>query len=152
VSGTEPVEGADTVETQRRLAMAAAVLFLLGGLTGGYISAAQSGQIDADVGHAIAAHLNALLGTFWMLGVAWSLRFSTLGPRGLRALFWLLVSAAYGNWLLTGIKAALHVHGTYLSGDAKNDAMLGALTAVVVLPSLAATVLWIAGLRRPKGA
>ena len=51
----------------------AALLLLVGLLTGGYVSAAMTGKISADPHMALAAHLNCLLGAFWLLGMGWSL-------------------------------------------------------------------------------
>ena len=53
----------------RWLSFLAAVLFGLGVLTGPLVAMAMTKGIG-DPGSMLAAHLNALLGCFWMLGVA----------------------------------------------------------------------------------
>jgi len=141
-----------TIEsTQRRLAFHAAVLFLLGGLTGGYLAAAQTGRIPVDPGHARGSHLNAILATFWLLGLGWSLKFVRLSERALALLAGLAILSSYANWLVTGVKAALFVRGvdfeTGTEHAAANNIIFGILTATVVLPTIGACALWIWGLR-----
>jgi (hydroxyamino)benzene mutase len=132
----------------RLLVVAAAWLMLVGLLTGGYIAAAMTGSVDADPDIAVAAHLNAILGGLWMIAVAWTLQFVRYGAAGQRRLAWLLVVANWTNWLVTAVKAALRVHGIAAGPPAANDVVFATLTVLVVLPSLAAAVAWIAGLRR----
>lgn len=127
---------------------AAAVLMLLGLLTGGYISAAMTGRIAVDASAAVASHLNAILGAFFIIGVAWSLPMLRYGPVGQSRLAWAAIAPNYANWFITAIKAALQVRGVDWTGSAANDAIFVALTVFVVLPSLGATGAWIAGFRR----
>jgi hydroxylaminobenzene mutase len=132
----------------RVLVVAAAWLLLVGLLTGGYIAAAATGAIDADADSAVAAHLNAILGALWMIAVAWTLQYVRYGAVGQRRLAWLLVVSNWTNWLVTAVKAALHVHGIAAGPPAANNAVFVTLTTLVVLPSLAAAVAWALGLRR----
>jgi hydroxylaminobenzene mutase len=134
----------------RLLVISGAWLMLVGLLTGGYISAAASGAVDADQASAVAAHLNAILGGLWMIAVAWTLKFVRYGALGQRRLAWLLVIANWTNWLVTAVKAALHVHGIASGPPAANDVVFATLTVLVVLPSLAAAGAWAVGLRRPR--
>jgi hydroxylaminobenzene mutase len=137
--------------TATRLLVVSAAWLILGGLlTGGYIAAAATGKVDADPGMAVASHLNAILGAFWMLGVAWTLKLVRYGAVGQRRLAWLLVVANYANWIVTAIKAALKVHGIEAAPPAENNIIFGLLTVLVVLPSLAAAIGWIAALRKPR--
>jgi hydroxylaminobenzene mutase len=133
---------------RRRLAYHAAILFFLGGLTGGMISMVEAGKLNADLHMTLAAHLNGFLGAFWMLALAWTLRYSTLGPHGMNLLAWLTTGSVYANWAITSIKSLLKVHGAWTTGQPVNDAVFGLLTAFVVLPTMAASVVWIADMRR----
>ena len=137
---------------QHWLTQHAARLILLGLLTGGLIAAAMSGQISADPHTLVAAHLNAMLGAFWVLGVAWSLPQVGLQPHAMRWMARCLVGAQYGNWAVTALKSFWHVAGVGLTDDAANNAIFAALNALVVLPSLIAAGLWLWGLRRPPPA
>ncbi|HVY60750.1 MAG TPA: hypothetical protein VHF22_03815 [Planctomycetota bacterium] len=141
----------DIQAAQRRLAYHAAILFLLGGLTGGYLSAAETGKIAVDPGHARGAHLNAILATFWLLGLGWSLGFARLSTAKVNLLAGLAILSSYANWLVTAIKAALFVRGVDLETGtphaAANNIVFAVLTATVVLPTIAACALWIWALR-----
>jgi (hydroxyamino)benzene mutase len=131
----------------RLLARAAAWLVLLGLLTGLYVSAAMTGKVPADAHAALASHLNALLGAFLLLGVAVTLPLVRYGPAGQRRMAWAFIVANFANWLVTAIKAWLHVSGVDLTGQAANDAIFVALTLTVVLPGLGGAVAWVHGLR-----
>jgi (hydroxyamino)benzene mutase len=133
----------------RFLGLAGAILLLLGFLTGGYVSAAMTGKISADVHSALASHLNAVLGAFWIFGVAWSLPLLQYGPIGQKRLAWSVIVPNYANWIVTAIKALLNVAGVDFSGSPANMAIFLALTFTVVLPSLGSTIAWINGFRRP---
>lgn len=132
---------------ERSLCFAAAVLFLLGGLTGVPLGFAMNGEIAIDAAMVKGAHVNALVGCFWLIGLAWSMKFSVLDDNGKRWLSRLVLLAAYANWLVTLLKAIPAVHGVGLTGDATNDMVFGVLTVLVVLPTLAGCSLWIWGLR-----
>ncbi|MGZ3458693.1 MAG: hypothetical protein ACXU86_09320 [Archangium sp.] len=134
----------------RLMAQAAAWLALLGLLTGGYVSAAMTGKVPADAHAALAAHLNALMGTFLLLGVAWTLPMLRYGPVGQRRLAWAFIVANFANWAVTAVKAWLHVAGVDAIGEPVNDAVFGVLTFTVVLPALGAAAAWVYGFRRPR--
>jgi len=133
---------------RRRMVYHATILFFLGGLTGGMISMVEAGKLNADLGMTLAAHLNGFLGAFWMLAVAWTLQYSTLGVQGMNLLAWLTTGSVYANWAITVVKSMLKVHGAWTNGEPVNDAVFNLLTAFVVLPTIAASVLWIADMRR----
>ena len=97
-----------------------------------------TGKVPADPHIALAAHLNALMGTFFLLGVAWTLPMLRYGPVGQRRLAWLVIGANFANWAVTCVKAWLHVSGVDFIGQAANDAIFLTLTVTVVLPALAA--------------
>lgn len=132
------------------MAHAAAWLMLIGLLTGGYVSSAMTGKVPADPHMALAAHLNALMGTFFLLGVAWTLPMLRYGPVGQQRLAWAVIIANFANWGVTCIKAWLRVSGVDFIGQPANDAIFVTLTATVVLPALAAAGAWVYGFRRPS--
>jgi hydroxylaminobenzene mutase len=139
-----------TTAVQRSLARAGAALLLLGLLTGFYISAAMGQRIAVDVHSAVAAHLNAFLGAFWMFAVAWSMPLLRFGTAGRRRLAVGVAVPNYANWVITLVKAALHVSGVDVSTNPLNNAVLAALTLFVVLPSLAAAGAWLYGFTAPR--
>jgi hydroxylaminobenzene mutase len=132
------------------MAHAAAWLMLLGLLTGGYVAAAMTGKVPADPQTALAAHLAALMGTFFLLGVAWTLPMLRYGPVGQQRLAWLVIVANFANWAVTSVKAWLHVAGIDFMGQATNDAVFLVLTVTVVAPVLAASAAWVYGFRRAR--
>jgi (hydroxyamino)benzene mutase len=138
---------APSAPVARLLARAAAWLVLLGLLTGVYVSAAMTGKVAADAHAALASHLNALLGAFLLLGVAVTLPLLRYGPVGQRRLAWAFIVANFANWLVTAVKAWLHVSGVELTGHPANDAVFVALTLTVVLPAVGGAGAWIHGLR-----
>ena len=135
----------DTASVQKRLGSAAAVLMLLGLLTGGFAAAAMTGQIVADAHAALAAHLNAVMGCFWIAAVAFTLPMTRYGQKGQRALGWLTIAPNYSNWLITILKAKWKVAGVGLTGDSHNDIVFVLLNVFVVVPSLAAAGMWAYG-------
>ena len=145
-----PVSSTPVLPAARLMAHAAAWLLLVGLLTGGYVAAAMTGKVPASPQAALASHLNALMGCFLLLGVAWSLPLLHYGPRGQARLAWAFIVSNFGNWAITGVKAWLHVAGVDATGEPVNDAVFGALTLSVVLPSLGAAAAWVYGFRRPK--
>lgn len=131
---------------QRITALAGALLLLVGLLTGGLLAMAMTGKTMATVHDIRAAHLNAILGCFWICAYAATIPMLGFGERGARWLALLTIVPNYGNWLITTVKAFLHVAGVGLDGDASNDAVFMTLNAVVVVPSLAAAAAWVYGL------
>jgi (hydroxyamino)benzene mutase len=134
----------------RLMAHAAAWLTLLGLLTGGYVAAATTGKVPADAHMALASHLNALMGAFLLLGVAWTLPMLRYGAVGQRRLAWAFILANFANWGVTAVKAWLRVSGVDATGEPVNDAVFGVLTLSVVLPALGAAAAWVYGFRRSE--
>jgi len=132
------------------MAHAAAWLMLVGLLTGGYVSFSMTGKLPADPQMALAAHLNALMGCFFLLGVAWTLPMLRYGAVGQQRLAWAVILANYANWAVTCVKAWLRVAGVDFIGQPVNDAVFGVLTLTVVLPALGAAAAWVYGFRRPR--
>lgn len=149
-ASTSSTPAAATNPVARLLGAGGALLILLGLLTGGYVAAAQTGKLPVDPHAALASHLNALLGAFFAFAVAWSLPLLRYGPVGQRRLAWAVLVSNYANWIVTAVKAALHVSGVDYTGQGANDAIFGVLTATVVLPSLVAAFFWVLGFRAPK--
>src|SRR5688500_15623148 len=89
----------------RELTRNAAVLMVLGLLTGAFVSAAMTGKVNADPHMALASHLNAMLGCFWMIGVAYSMPMLHYGEVGMKRLVWLATIPNFANWIVTAIKA-----------------------------------------------
>jgi hydroxylaminobenzene mutase len=129
----------------KQLTLNAAVLMTVGLATGGFVSAAMTGKVDADVHSALASHLNALLGCFWMVAVAYSMPMLRYGPLGAKRLVWLTTVPNFANWIITIGKAFLKVPGVDATGQGKNDLIFGLLTAFVVLPSMVAVAAWVYG-------
>jgi hypothetical protein len=135
-------------DERRSLARHAAVLFLLSALTGAYAGLAMTGKIPVDGHSALTAHTNALLSTFWLLGLAWSLRFVALGRGARVALCRAALISAYANWSITAVKAALNVRGLEIEpGQVANNVVNAALLFFVIFPTFIAAVLWVYGLR-----
>jgi len=134
----------------RKLYLQGAVLFGLGALTGIGVSAAFTGKVDANSGFMLAAHLNALMGCFWLicLGVTWD-RISLSAGQAMVLRRCTLV-AAYANWAVTLVKSLLNVQGIDYLGQTSNDIVFGVLTLTVVIPTFIASGLWIHGLWRPE--
>ena len=63
-----------------------------------------------------------------------------------------IVLATYANWAVTLIKSLLKVHGIDYLGEPRNDVIFAALTLLVVIPTFAASFLWIRSLWPAKNA
>lgn len=136
---------------QSWLIFLAAILFVIGSATGGLVSLAMTQGIPLEPGSTLAAHLNAYLGTFWMICVAWTLPRCRLNTKALKVLVVFVTAANFGNWAITLLKSGLHVRGLAFSGEPKNDAVLVLLLVCVVAPAFGASLLWAWGLRPPFG-
>lgn len=129
----------------RDLTRNAAVLMTLGLATGGFVSAAMTGKVNADPHAALASHLNALLGCFWMIGVAYSMPMLRYSEAGMKRLVWIATVPNFANWIVTAVKAFLKVSGVDYVGEKNNDFIFVLLAAFVVIPSLVASVAWVYG-------
>ncbi len=145
-----PVPAPTPLPAARLMAHAAAWLMLVGLLTGGYVSFSMTGKLPADPQMALAAHLNALMGCFFLLGVAWTLPMLRYGAVGQRRLAWAVILANWANWAVTCVKAWLRVSGVDFIGQPVNDAVFGVLTLTVVMPALGAAAAWVYGFRRAQ--
>jgi (hydroxyamino)benzene mutase len=137
----------DKSSLARNLTFHAAILIVIGSLTGIYLSAAMTKKIDVEVSAAMAAHLNAYMGAFWMLGVAWSLQFSRLSIKAMTTMAIVISAANYANWIITFTKSILKVTGLDFVDSAANKAVHGSLILFVVIPTLIGSIMWAWGLR-----
>ena len=128
------------------LARGAAVFMLLALLTGALAGLALGGTIGGDGHTLLSAHLAALMACFFCVAVAWTLRFIRYGNVWQTRLAWLVIIGNGANWSITTVKAFLEVDGVALTGDAANDVVFVLLNVLVVLPTLAAAVIWVVGL------
>ena len=69
-----------------------------------------------------------------------------LGDRGTGWLCRLTVIASFSSWAITLIKSFLGVNGVTFTGETANDIVHGFLLLLVVIPSFAASGLWVLGL------
>jgi hydroxylaminobenzene mutase len=133
----------------RRVAGRAALLFAIGMVTGLWSGIALSGKVAVAIPRlALAAHLNALMGGFWLLGLAFTLPMLGYSEKGKERLAKLSLVPTYGNWLVTLIASFVGVRGIAFTGEHANDVIAVLLLAVVVVPSLMATFAWAWGFRR----
>ena len=131
---------------QKRLAMAGALLFLVGMLAGLWAAAALTGRVKVGIPHlALATHLNGLLGGLWLIAVAWTFQFLRYGERGLRRLAFAVAVPAWANLVVTLIASFLGVNGLEYTGQHSNDVIAVLLQTLVVLPTLAASAFWVYG-------
>jgi len=135
-----------SVDLIRRLFALGALLFGLSALTGGLVAAVFTGKIEGEPGFMLAAHMNAILGCFWLICVAVSFERLVLSAGQKLLLFRATVLAAYANWAVTLAKSLLKVQGIDFTGEPRNDAIFGVLTLTVVIPTFVSSGLWIFGL------
>jgi len=136
---------------QRRVAGRAVVLLAIGMVTGIWSGIALSGKVVVPIPHlALAAHLNALMGFFWLLGFAFTLPMLSYSDKAKERLATLQYLPTYGNWLVTLIASFIGVRGIDFQGKLANDVVAAALLAVVVAPALVVSFAWAWGFRKPR--
>jgi hypothetical protein len=140
---------------QRSLMARGALLFFLGLVTGVWAGAVMTeGRalfLALPKPHferlALVAHMNALLGSFWLIAVAVTIESTIYAERGKMWLSRAVTLVTYGNWAITLVASFLDVRGLeVLPGDPKNNMIAVALLAAVVFPGLAASGAWAWGL------
>ena len=131
---------------QHTMLKSASILILCALLTGLYMSLVAMKISPADFSTVLSSHLNALLGSFWIVSVAYSLKFCQLSAQKLSLLSRTIIVANFSNWFITLIKAHLHVQGIQLTQQTSNNIILVLLSLFVVIPALIASIIWIQGL------
>lgn len=140
---------------QRSLMARGAALFFLGLLTGVWAGAVMTeGRalfLHIEKPHferlALVAHLNALLGCFWIIAVAVTLEATRFGDGGKRRLALGVTLVTYANWAVTLVASFLDARGLEIvPGDGKNNVVAVLLLALVVVPGLATSAAWAWGL------
>ncbi|MBS2021026.1 MAG: hypothetical protein JST92_01350 [Deltaproteobacteria bacterium] len=143
----------------RRLRARAALLFFLGLLTGIWVGVvftegrALSFHLDFHPKFprlALGAHLNALLGCFWMIAVASTLERMADGAR--KWVVRLTTLVAYANWFVTLIASMIDERGLAFDANPRNDLVAVLLMLGVVLPGLTAAGVWAWSLRKDLNA
>lgn len=135
--------------SQRKLAAAGAILFSVGMLTGLWSAVALTGKVQVGIPRlALVAHLNALLGGLWLLGVAWTFDFLRYGEKGRRRLAFGVAVPAWSNWFVTLIASFLGVTGLEYTGNRPNDIIALLLQMLVVVPTLISCAFWVWGFTR----
>jgi hypothetical protein len=134
----------------------AAILMFIGLLTGiwaggvltnGRALSMHFEKPPADGHVVLVAHLNALLGCFWMVSVAVTLESLRLGDGAKKLLAWGVTVVNYSNWAITLLKASLGVAGLEMvDGNSRNNVIAVLLILFVVLPGLAVSGAWVWGL------
>lgn len=134
---------------QRKIACLGALLLSLGMFTGLWTGMVMNGTFNVKIPHlALATHLNALLGSFWIFAVSYTVPFLRYNTKQLKVLTVLVAVPAYGNWAITLAASALGVRGLSYDSDPANNAIAFLLQVVVVLPSLLASIYWMRGFCR----
>jgi hypothetical protein len=146
---------------QRSLAACGALLFFIGLLTGVWVGAVmtQGRAIFLELHFtpqserlALVAHLNALLGSFWLVAVAATIEATHYGEAGKRRLAFAVMGTCYANWSVTLLASFLDRKGLEIvKEDPRNNLVAVLLIALVVLPGLAASGAWAWGLMSAKG-
>ncbi|HZU99550.1 MAG TPA: hypothetical protein VFF73_22765 [Planctomycetota bacterium] len=145
---------------QRSLFFRGALLFFLGLLTGVWAGAVLTEgraifmhfQSPPDGKLVLVAHLNALLGCFWIVAVSLTLEATSFGDRGKTWLGRGVTLVNYANWSVTLLASFFREKGLeMIEGNAKNNVVAFLLIALVVLPGLAVAGAWAWGLL-PRGA
>src|SRR5262245_41909842 len=132
------------MDLKRRVQAIGVALFGTGMFTGIWAAAALTGKVKVGIPYlALAAHINALLGGLWLLGLASTLESLSYGNRGRRRLSIVTMIPAWGNWAVTLVASFLGVRGLEFTGDSANNAIAGLLQALVVVPTLVAVVAWV---------
>lgn len=132
-----------TPRTQKLLAKSAALLVLIAMLTGFLVASAMTGQLHAEAGSLLAAHVNALAGSAWLVALGWSLPMTRFGEVGRKRMALMVIFPCFANWLVTAAKAFFFVKGVGADGNTANNVIFALLGITVVVPSVAAAGVWV---------
>ncbi|MEP0987136.1 hypothetical protein [Ekhidna sp.] len=134
-------------QNDKVIARSAAVLFLLGLLTGIYVTFVATDQIDGNLGASVAAHLNGIIGALIILSLHLILRIIKFGHLYKVNMIRLFILANYSNWFLTLVKSFLDVDGLeIIQKSLANNVIHIALVMLVVIPSLVGGGMWVFGI------
>ena len=129
----------------------AAILFMLGLLTGIHVTLVATGKIDGSIQASLAAHLNGIIGSLIVLSLLIILPGIKYGHTYKRNLMLMFIISNYANWLITFIKSIAQVEGiTILDNAPLNNIIHILLVLFVVLPSITGAALWIFGISNHK--
>lgn len=136
---------------QRHLVVSGACMFAIGLVTGLWSAAALTGTVKVGMPRlALAAHLNGLLGGFWLICVSVTVPYLAYAPEQLSRLRWLVILPSWANWAVTLVASFLGVNGLTYGSDTRNNLIAVLLQALVVIPSLAGAAYWVRGLVRRR--
>ena len=121
----------------------AALLFLLSNVCGLVLLFIIGDLISANRSQMFNAHLNGLIGTFWLLGIAFTYKWLQLGAVSKKLLFYSSVTASFALVVLSIIKSIANIAST-------SDSIIVSLAYMltVVIPTFISAALWIIGLRK----
>ncbi len=134
----------------RRLMQGGVLLFLLGLLNGFFIHGLALPRV------AMAAHLVALMGGTFLVGIGLAWPRLRLGQRAARAGVLLALTSVYGAWLVYLLSGALGAGGMFplAAGSARaaesTEQLIAAAFAVIALGLMAVCLLLLWGLRSPN--
>lgn len=132
---------------QKRMAFHGALMLWTTMVYGLYLVGVMTELVPGDEGMTLGAHINGLMGAFWLLGMGWSLSFISLSEQLLRVAIWMTLAGAWFNFLLAMVKAVPGVMAIEFTGGVSNDVIFAARVLLVVIPSLVGPALWFWGLR-----
>ena len=132
---------------QKRMAFHGALMLWSTMVYGLYLVGVMTELVPGNEAMTLGAHINGLMGAFWLLGMGWSLSFIQLSEQLLRVAIWMTLAGAWFNFLLAIIKAVPGVMAIEFTGGASNDVIFAARVLLVVIPSLVGPALWFWGLR-----
>lgn len=140
------MENVNTIQLKQIIVKAAGFLFLLGLLTGVYVTMVATGKIDGSLEASLAAHLNGIIGSMLILSLLLILRYVKFGKSYKVIMVMMFIISNYFNWVITLMKSLLHVQGVQmLENSPTNNLIHIALILLVVIPALTGAVMWVFG-------
>jgi hypothetical protein len=97
---------------------------------------------------ALIAHMNAMLGCFWLAALAFTIEMTSFDEKKKKLLGLAITVICYANWGVTLVGSFMDKKGLEMvKDDPKNNVMAIFLIVLVVVPALAASAAWAFGLR-----
>tara|TARA_B100000686_G_C16421778_1_gene777539 strand:+ start:249 stop:680 length:432 start_codon:yes stop_codon:yes gene_type:complete len=121
----------------------AAILFLFSNISGLLLLFVAAEFISANKAQMFNAHFNGLLGTFWLLGIAFTYNKITLNRPTKRLFLYSAILASFALVVLSIIKSIANIASTNDSAIISFGYMI-----TVVIPTFISSILWITGLGR----